>query len=159
MACNARTLFSAAAVAAALLALGTGPAGAETTTVYGTVASILSAHPGAFLPANSDRVCFSMNGSKCWDGKKWIELVPAGPRRFTIATTDKVACAIIVEPNNDCWTGTTWYRLPSGQLFGVIGGVFSIMPGAFITAPLHSRPATFISAPARLPLDRVATQR
>jgi hypothetical protein len=39
---------------------------------------------------------------------------------------------------HDCWDGTAWYRLPPGNLFGMIGGVLSPNPGAFLTTPLPS---------------------
>ncbi len=134
-------------VVAGPLALLANSASAETATVYGTTASIFSPHRGAFLPANTDLACFSMNESNCWDGRIWHHLYPAGPRRYTVAAGDRVACSVIVAPKNDCWTGSVWYRLPKGQVFGVIGGFFSDVPGAFITAPLHAPPVAYISGP------------
>jgi hypothetical protein len=141
------------------LALLVVPASSETASVYGMTASILSANPGAFLPANSSLVCFSLKESNCWDGKKWHQLYPSGRREYAIATTDQVACSVVVAPRNDCWTGSAWYRLPKGQLFGVIGGMFSNAPGAFITAPLQSRPGTYVSAPRQSPLGAFASER
>ncbi len=156
---RARNMFAAMLAAAASLAFIAIPARSETATVYGTTASILTKHPGAFLPANTDLVCFSMNESKCWDGKKWHQLYPSGRRHYAVATADKVACRVIVAPGNDCWTGTAWYRLPRGQILGVIGGFFSMAPGAFITAPMQSRPRTSISAPLQSPLGQYASTR
>ena len=145
------------ALLAGPLAFCAKPALSETATVYGTTAGMFSAHPGAFLPANSDLVCFSMNDLNCWDGKKWHQLYPSGRRHYVIATTDRVACSVIVAPGNDCWTGSAWYRLPKGQVFGVIGGFFSRTPGAFITTPLQMQPGTYISA--RSPLREYVIKR
>lgn len=121
----------------AWLAVSAAASFAQTATVYGTTASIFSATPGAFLPANTDLACFSMNKENCWDGRKWHRLFPAGPRHYTAATSDRVACTVVVAPQNDCWTGSIWYRLPKGQVFGVVAGFFSKTPGAFVTAPLR----------------------
>jgi hypothetical protein len=134
------------ALLAVPLLLVANPALAEKATVYGTTASMFSAHPGAFLPANTDLACLSMNDLNCWDGKVWHRLYPEGRRHYVVATTDRVACSVIVAPSNDCWTGSAWYRLPKGQLFGVMGGFFSRTPGAFITTPLQMRPGTYISS-------------
>jgi hypothetical protein len=143
------------------LALFANPALAlsETATVYGTTASIFSKNPGAFLPANTSLVCFSMNESRCWDGRTWHQLYPSGRRRYMVATTDRIACAVIVAPRNDCWTGSAWYRLPKGQVFGVIGGFFSDTPGAFITVPQDLSPHTYISASWQSPLSQYASKR
>jgi hypothetical protein len=143
----------------ASLAFIAAPASAETATVYGTTASVFSANSGAFLPANTNLACFSMNESNCWDGKKWYQLYPTGRRHYAAAATDRVACSVIVAPSNDCWTGSVWYRLPKGQVFGVIGGFFSNTPGAFITAPLRSPRVTYISAPLQSPLGEFASRR
>ena len=99
-------------------------ASAETATVYGTTDSIFSFTPGAFRPANTQLACFSLNDGKCWDGHQWHRLYPPGPRRYAAVTTERVACSVIVAPNNDCWTGSVWYRLPRGQIFGVVAGFF-----------------------------------
>jgi hypothetical protein len=149
-----RVFVAGLAVAASLFA---SPAFSETTTVYGTTASIFSAHPGAFLPANTDLVCFSMNDLNCWDGGKWIRLYPSGRRHYVVATTDRIACSVIVAPRNDCWTGSAWYRLPKGQVFGTLGGFFSRTPGAFITTPMQMRPGTYISS--RSPLREFVIKR
>lgn len=150
-----------AAMLAVTLALLANPASAlsETATIYGTTASILSANPGAFLPANSDLVCFSMNEGNCWDGKKWHHLYPSGRRHYIVSTTGRVACSVIVAPRNDCWTGSAWYRLPKGQVFGVIGSFFSRTPGAFITVPKDLSPHTYISASWQSPLSQYASKR
>jgi len=149
----------AAFMGIALLAFIADTATAETATVYGTTASIFSANSGAFLPANTKLACFSMNEADCWDGKSWHHLYPSGRRHYAAATTDRVACSVIVAPRNDCWTGSVWYRLPRGQIFGVIGGFFSNTPGAFITAPLRSPPVTYISAPLQSPLGEFASKK
>jgi hypothetical protein len=149
-----RVLVAVLAVAASLFA---SPASSETTTVYGTTAGMFSAHPGAFLPANTDLACFSMNDLNCWDGRKWIQLYPSGRRHYVVATTDRIACSVIVAPRNDCWTGSAWYRLPKGQVFGTIGGFFSRTPGAFITTPMQMRPGTYISS--RSPLREFVIKR
>ncbi len=135
------------------------PALAETATVYGTTAGVFSPNSGAFLPANTNLACYSMNQSNCWDGKIWHKLYPTGRRKYAAATAERVACRVIVALSNDCWTGTVWYRLPKGQLFGMIGGFFSIMPGAFITAPLQSQPITYTSAPLQSPFGEFAAKR
>jgi hypothetical protein len=144
---------------AAPLTLFANRALSETATVYGTTASFLSANPGAFLPANTDLVCFSMNEGNCWDGKKWHHLYPSGRRHYAVASTDRIACSVIVAPSNDCWTGSAWYRLPKGQIFGAIGGFLSKTPGAFVTAPKDVRPGTFISAPLQSTLGQYASRR
>jgi hypothetical protein len=136
-----------------------GPASAETATVYGTTATVFSKNYGAFQPANTDLVCFSMNDANCWDGKKWHHLYPDGRRLYAVATNDRVACSVIVAPSNDCWTGSHWYRLPRGQVFGVIGGFFSNTPGAFITEPLRWTPKPHPSAPFQSPLGEFASKR
>ncbi len=135
------------------------PASAETATVYGTTASIFSPNSGAFLPANTKLICFSMNEANCWDGKKWQHLYPPGRRHYAVATTDRVACSVIVAPSNDCWTGSIWYRLPRGQIFGVIGGFFSDTPGAFITAPLRAPQVIYNAASLQSPLGEFASKR
>ena len=142
-----------------LLAFVAGPALAETATVYGTTATIFSKNYGAFQPANTDLVCFSMNNAYCWDGKKWHHLYPNGRRRYAAATNDRVACSVIVAPSNDCWTGSNWYRLPRGQVFGVIGGFFSNTPGAFITAPLRWAPVPHAAVSLQSPLGEFASKR
>jgi hypothetical protein len=154
-----RCVYAAALAAPLMLLANSALALSETATVYGTTASILSANPGAFLPANSDLVCFSMNDGNCWDGTKWHHLYPSGPRHYIISATDRVACSVIVAPRNDCWTGSAWYRLPKGQVFGVIGSFFSRTPGAFITTPRDLRPGTLISAPLQSPLGQYASKR
>ncbi|HEY2011643.1 MAG TPA: PEP-CTERM sorting domain-containing protein [Rhizomicrobium sp.] len=143
----------------ASLAIIAGSASAETATIYGTTASIFSPNSGAFLPANTDLACFSMNEANCWDGKKWLHLYPSGRRRYAVAATDRVACGVIMAPSNDCWTGSVWYRLPKGQLFGVIGGFFSDTPGAFITAPLRSPAVTYTATSSQSPLGEFASKR
>jgi hypothetical protein len=150
---------SATLLGVALVAFFVAPALAETATVYGTTASVFSANSGAFLPANTNLACFGMNQANCWDGKKWHQLYPTGHRHYVVATTDRIACSVIVAPSNDCWTGSVWYRLPKGQVFGVIGGFFSNTPGAFITSPLQSRPVTYISAPLQSQLGEFASKR
>ena len=154
-----RRKCSAAFMGIAWLALTANPASAETATVYGNTASIFSANSGAFLPANTNLACFSMNEANCWDGKTWHHLYPSGPRRYALATSDRVACSVIVAPSNDCWTGSVWYRLPKGQLFGVLGGFFSNTPGAFITAPLRSQSVTYTSTLWQSPLGEFAAKR
>ena len=149
----------AASIGAASLATIADPASAETATVYGRTASIFSPNSGAFLPANTDLTCFSMNEANCWDGKKWLRLYPAGRRHYAVAATDRIACSVIVAPSNDCWTGSAWYRLPRGQLFGVIGGFFSDTPGAFITAPLRTPAVTYTITSLQSPLGQFATKR
>jgi hypothetical protein len=137
-ACLAKPLIAAALAAAiAGFALSAAPAFCETATVYGTTAGIFSGTPGAFRPANTGLSCFSLDKGKCWDGRKWHRLYPAGPRHYAVATTERVACSVIVAPGNDCWTGSVWYRLPHGQIFGAVAGIFSRTPGAFVTAPLR----------------------
>jgi hypothetical protein len=121
----------------AAMALPAASAHAETVTVYGTTDGFFSATPGAFRPANTNLACFSLNKDRCWDGHGWRRLYPQGPRHYAAVTSDRVACSVIVAPNNDCWTGTVWYRLPKGQLFGAVAGFFSKTPGAFVTAPLR----------------------
>ena len=143
----------------ALLAFMADAASAETATVYGTTASMFSPHSGAFLPANTNLFCFSMNEADCWDGKIWHHLYPSGRRRYAVADTDRVACSVILAPSNDCWTGSVWYRLPRGQLFGVIGGFFSNNPGAFITVPLRSQPVTYSPTTSPSPLGEFASKR
>jgi hypothetical protein len=143
----------------ALLALIADTASAETATVYGTTASMFSPHSGAFLPANTNLFCFSMNEANCWDGKIWHHLYPSGRRHYAVADTDRVACSVILAPSNDCWTGSAWYRLPRGELFGVIGGFFSNNPGAFITVPLRSEPVTYSPATSPSPLGEFASKR
>jgi hypothetical protein len=144
---------------AASLAIIAGSASAETATIYGTTASIFSPNSGAFLPANANLTCFSMNEANCWDGKKWLHLYPSGRRHYAVATTDRVACGVIMAPSNDCWTGSVWYHLPKGQLFGVIAGFFSNTPGAFITAPLRSTAVTYTTTSLRSPLGEFASKR
>lgn len=146
-------------VGTALLAFIAGQACAETATVYGTTATIFSKNYGAFQPANTDLVCFSMNEANCWDGKKWHHLYPMGRRHYAIAKDERVACSVIVAPSNDCWTGAVWYRLPRGQVFGVIGGFFSNTPGAFITEPLRWKPAPHASPAFQSPLGEFASKR
>ncbi len=154
-----RRMCLAAIMGAALLAIIAGPTLAETATVYGRTASIFSVNSGSFLPANTDLVCFSMNEANCWDGRIWHHLYPSGRRHYAVATTDRVACSVIVAPSNDCWTGSVWYRLPRGQVFGVIGGFFSDTPGAFITAPLRSPPVTYNAISLQSPLGEFASKR
>ena len=154
-----RRMCLAVVMGVASLAIIAGPASAETATVYGTTASIFSPYSGAFLPANTNLTCFSMNEANCWDGKKWQHLYPSGRRHYAVAKTDRIACSVIMAPSNDCWTGSVWYRLPKGQLFGVIGGFFSNMPGAFITAPLRSPAVTYTATSLRSPLGEFASKR
>ena len=154
-----RRICLAAIMGAALLAIIAGPTLAETATVYGRTASIFSVNSGSFLPANTDLVCFSMNEANCWDGRIWHHLYPSGRRHYAVATTDRVACSVIVAPSNDCWTGSVWYRLPRGQVFGVIGGFFSDTPGAFITAPLRSPPVIYNAISLQSPLGEFASKR
>lgn len=154
-----RRMCLAVVMGVTALAIVAGPATAETATVYGTTASIFSPNSGAFLPANTNLTCFSMNETNCWDGKKWQHLYPAGRRHYAVATTDRVACSVIMAPSNDCWTGSAWYRLPKGQLFGVIGGFFSNTPGAFITAPLRSPAVTYTATSLQSPLGEFASKR
>jgi hypothetical protein len=154
-----RHLLSGVLAGMASLAVIALPASAETASIYGRTASILTKNPGAFLPANTQLVCFSMNGSKCWDGRTWHQLYPLGARHYAVAASDRVACSVIVAPKNDCWTGSAWYRLPDGQVFGAIGGIFSDTPGAFITQPLQPHPVTYVSAPLQSPLGGFASNR
>jgi len=88
------------------------------------------ARGGAFVPAGTDLACTAIDGGRCYDGKNWHALYPAGPRKYAAPTYDEVACVVIA--NSDCWTGNEWYRLPSGQLFGRTPGK---LRGAFVTAP------------------------
>ncbi|MBR0971877.1 hypothetical protein [Bradyrhizobium japonicum] len=120
-----------------LASLGATDASAENVKVFGIRAGALSATPGAFIPTGTDLACYALQGGQCWDGKRWKALFPAGERKYAKPTAAQVACAIIIEPENDCWTGFEWYHLPSGRLFGMTGGVLSPHPGAFITAPLR----------------------
>jgi hypothetical protein len=154
-----RCVFAAMLAAPLMFFANPALALSETATVYGTTASIFSRNPGAFLPANTSLVCFSMNESNCWDGRKWHQLYPSGHRSYKVATTDQIACGVIVAPRNDCWTGSAWYRLPKGQVFGVIGGFFSDTPGAFITVPRDMSPRTYISASRQSPLSQYASKR
>lgn len=110
---------------------------ADNVKVFGIQSGVMSPTRGAFLPAGSQLACWSMKGEFCWDGQKWQRLFPSGPRHYASPSSDQVACSIIVEPENDCWTGAAWYRLPQGKLFGVYSGVLSQTRGAFLTAPLR----------------------
>ena len=125
-------------MAAALLLLTFGAvAQADNVKVFGVQAGMGSSTPGAFLPSGSGLACYSVQGGHCWDGRAWRPLFPDGPRHYAASPPAQVACRIIIEPENDCWTGKEWHRLPQGRLFGIIGGLGSPTPGAFITAPLR----------------------
>src|SRR5581483_10846932 len=95
---------------------------------------VFGAYPGrlggAFAPAGTDLACWAIDAGRCWDGRKWHNLFPAGPRKYAVPTTDTVACIVIA--SGDCWTGKDWYRLPSGQVFGRTP---TMLRGAFVTAP------------------------
>jgi hypothetical protein len=105
--------------------------------VFGVNAGIASATPGAFLPANSDLVCYALNDEgQCWDGKIWHPLYPSGPRQFVKTEGETVACRVIDLDSADCWTGTSWYRLPKGQVMGVVSSPVSATRGAFLARSL-----------------------
>ena len=109
----------------------------ENVKVFGIQAGPGSKTPGAFIPAATKFACYAMKGGECWDGKTWQRLFPAGPRKYIKPDVSQVACSVIIQPENDCWTGQEWYRLPTGQLLGIVGGFGSAHPNAFITAPLR----------------------
>jgi hypothetical protein len=117
-------------------------ASAENAKVFGIQAppqGVDGAPGGAFIPSGTNLACSALRDGQCWDGGAWHHLYPSGPRHYAHGTGAQVACVIIIEPRNDCWTGTDWYRLPSGQLFGVIAppqGRGDAPGGAFLTVPL-----------------------
>ena len=90
------------------------------------------ARGGAFVPAGTKLACFAINAGRCWDGKNWHELLPAGARKYAVPTSNEVTCTVIAD--DDCWTGTEWYRLPRGRLFG---RTVPARGWAFVTAPLR----------------------
>lgn len=102
----------------------------QTIQVFG----VNSQRKGAFIPAGTDLACRAIDAGRCWDRKSWHVLYPSGSRKFASPASREVACIVIIRPENDCWTGTVWYRLPPGQLFG---RVLVRLGGAFVTAPLR----------------------
>ena len=90
---------------------------------------------GGFRPAGTELAYMALDNGSCWDGQRWHRLYPEGPRTYARAT-GRVACRIIDIDQPSCWDGSEWYRLPSGTLYGVIAGIISPTPGAFITTPL-----------------------
>ena len=123
-------------VIAGILLIGSGTVSAQDghVRIFGLTMSPI--HGGGFKPAGTDLICTSIESGRCYDGRKWHNLFPAGRHRYAQNPPERVACAAIVD--GDCWsTDRKWYRLPRGQLSGIRGGVLSPTPGAFITAPLR----------------------
>jgi hypothetical protein len=57
----------------------------------------------------------SLDGGRCYDGKKWVDIFPAGPRKYEKEVPNRVACMAIAD--GDRWTTDwKWYRLPRRQL-------------------------------------------
>ena len=138
----ASTNIEKALIAAALVWACTATAGAQDLSgasddvrVFGVQAGIASSTPGAFLPAGTKLACYSIQEGRCWDGKRWHSLYPGGERHYQHSSI-AVECLIIVSPESDCWTGSAWFKLPQGQVFGVQEGIAMSKPGAFKTMPL-----------------------
>ena len=120
-------------IAAVLLAAG-GPVSAADVKILGVQMSAMRG--GAFKPAGTQLLCTSLQEGRCYDGSKWHDLFPPGPKKFATDAPEKVTCMAIVD--GDCWTvDRKWYRLPRGQLMGVTLSAMSPSAGAFVTAPLR----------------------
>jgi hypothetical protein len=121
-------------ITTSLLASLGGQAVAGNVKVFGVQMSPMRG--GGFKPSGTELQCTSLDEGRCYDGKRWINLFPPGPRKYAKDVPDRVACMVIAD--GDCWTtDRKWYRLPKGQLQGIHGGVMGPTPGAFITAPLR----------------------
>jgi hypothetical protein len=117
-----------------LLIAGAPAAAQENIKILGVTMSAMMG--GGFKPAGTEFLCTAIDNGRCYDGKKWHDLFPPGPRKYATDAPDKVTCAAFV--GGDCWTvDRKWYRMPRGQLMGVTMSPMSATPGAFMTAPLR----------------------
>jgi hypothetical protein len=76
--------FPLTAIATVLLGTTTPTDAAETARVFGLQAPAWEATmPGSFMPAGTQLSCAAISADgKCWDGRAWHRLFPAGPRHY-----------------------------------------------------------------------------
>ena len=93
---------------------------AEQATIYGGTAGALTINPGAFLPAKTRLVCYTISGNACWDGKAWHAIYPLGPRHYSKPNNPTVACVAIMNISHDCWDGAIGIACPLVAYSGLL---------------------------------------
>jgi hypothetical protein len=99
---SCRTWTAKAGTLVIALTVLTPAAPVQADQIFGARMDPGSSMPGAFRPAGTWIGCYSINGNQCWDGKRWQELYPAGPRHYALARTPQVAYRVITEPDRAC---------------------------------------------------------